>query len=184
MAWIARICSGLFALGLGAAPVLADSHRPAALAIWSAETCLRLGDAAFEHGMSDELAEADQAALEQVFSTATFECLGLSMEMCEGRAEGDACLSDLANWVRDTRAEIVASLPDVEDDAYARALERAAAADEANCEHMSDAERERYCAVVAEGMALEDAYGAWRLARREGAMALEGHDPVDLELIR
>jgi hypothetical protein len=70
-------------------------------------------------------------------------------------------------------------------DRYAAALARAGApADPADCAHLEEADRARYCEIVSEGSALEDAYSAWRLARRVGVVALEGHPPVDLEVIR
>lgn len=158
------------------APVVADNHRPAADAIWSAETCLRVGDAAFEFSLTEGLTEEDEVNLLRVYSTATYECLGLSMEICEGQESGEACLSDLVSWVRDHRGEVVAGLPaTIETDStfrsgrYRRGLERAqAAADQTHCDSLSEEQRARYCETVSEGMALEDAYGAWRIARREG----------------
>lgn len=173
---------------LSTQPALAEGHTGA----WSPEICLQGADAAFEHSLNDDVEAADRTALENVFEIATFECLGLSMEICEGQEDGVPCLSDLAAWVRDARAGIVARLPEAlaaENDATAERFgllrERAGApAVEADCDHMSEDARARYCEVVSEGGALEDAYDAWRLARRVGAAPLEGHDPINLEWIR
>lgn len=178
---------------LGAFPALAqDTSGPAEVAIGIAQQCLRLGDAAFEHSLTDGLAEVDRMALVEVFETATFECLGLGMEICEGQGEAEACLGDLTAWVQVRREEIVAGLPDtIETDnaptvgRYEGDLARArTGADQASCDHMSEDQRDRYCETVSEGVALEDAYGAWRVARREGAAPLVGHAPVDLENLR
>lgn len=162
----------------------ADSHGTPA--IFMAETCLRSGDAAFEHALRDDVSDTDRAALEAVYTTATFECLGLSMEICEGLDDSAACLVNLSDWVRRTREGVTADLPDgLEVAGYADALALArAGADPANCTEMSEDQRARYCSVVAEGMALEDAYAAWRLARQAGEMELEGHAPVEMERIR
>lgn len=185
MRGISSVCAGV-ALLASASFAMAEAHRPAAVAIWSAEICLRMGDAAFEQSLRDGVGTEDQAALMRVADTATFECLGLSMEICEGRLGSLGCLGDLATWVGEDRLGLVALLPEtLEVEGYAEALARAgAAADEAECDGMTDREQERYCGVVAEGMALEDAYFAWRMARRDGAADLVGHDPVNLELIR
>lgn len=175
-----------------AAPVVADAHLPAVVAIRIADECTRLGDAAFEHSLIEGLAEGDRMALVGVFESATYECLGLSMEVCEGQETGEVCLDDLTTWVRENREGIVAELPDTIEHEnpltvgrYERNLVRAqAAADTADCDHMNEDQRARYCETVSEGVALEAAYDAWRQARREGAVELEGHAPVDLELIR
>lgn len=151
----------------------AQEPRAAGVAIWAAEVCLSSGDAAFEHGLAEGVTEADRAALLAVAEAATFECLGLAMEMCERQPTADACLADLGEWVRGTRVEITTRLG-VEE----------ITADTAECDHLSEAERARYCEVVSEGVALDAAYEAWRVARSEGDMALESHPPVDLELIR
>ncbi|GAB5449139.1 hypothetical protein [Gymnodinialimonas sp.] len=179
-------------LAFGCCLVGATSALAQSAAITVAEMCLSQGDAAFEQSLGDGVSEADRGVLEGVFSVATFECLGLAMEICEGQGDGAACLADLATWTREARAAIVADLPEaLENDAperaegFARALEYAAApASEASCSEMTEAERTRYCVVVSEGLALEDAYVAWRLARQEGAVPLEGHAPVDLEILR
>lgn len=177
---------------LMAGPSLAEEHRPADSAIWSAEQCLRLGDGAFEHSLQEDLEEADRAALVEVFETSTFECLGLSMEICEGRETASACLTDLGAWVQETRGAVAGRLPDTLESSvptretrYERALANAEAeADVTQCDAMNDTERDRYCEIVSEGLALDSAYLAWRLARREAVVALEGHAPVDLEMIR
>ncbi|WP_044006415.1 hypothetical protein [Jannaschia sp. CCS1] len=167
-------------------PMLAEGHGPAAVAIFAAETCLQGGDQAFEHSLQEDLAPQDQDALVGLVETASFECLGLAMEICEGQDAALACLGDLETWASEARGAIVARLPDAaEAEGYADVLERAGAdADDAACNHMNEDQRTRYCGMVAEGLALEDAYAAWRMARRTGAVPLEGHDPVDLELIR
>ncbi|MBY4895180.1 hypothetical protein KUL25_20655 [Rhodobacteraceae bacterium N5(2021)] len=164
--------------------VAQDGPRPAAIASGIAQECLRLSDAAIEQSLADDLAEADQAVLVETFEQATFECLGLSMEICEWQEAGVACLGDLAAWVRTHRAAIVARLADVTLSEPAALARAGAEADTTTCDHMSDAERERYCEIVSEGVALEDAYGAWRMARREGAVDLVGHDPIDLERLQ
>lgn len=177
---------------LSTQPTFAQGQVPIDLDLDSPELCFWVNDAAYEHSLRDGLSDADQTALTNTFETATYECLGLHMMICEDRDDSVECLSSLSSWVRAERAEIIARLPaEIEYDnaftarRYTRTVERAGApADEADCDHMSEAERERYCEIVAEGRALEDAYDAWRMARREGAVELVGHDPVELELIR
>lgn len=190
----AGIGLGVFVAGLlaGLPAVAQEGPGAGTVAIGVARDCLRLADAAFEQSLDPALSDADRALLEGVVSAATFECLGLSMEICERQGEGTACLDDLTEWTRETRVEIVVELPDAFEsetparaDAYARALEFAEApASDVACEEMTEAERARYCAVVSEGLALDDAYQAWRLARLEGAAPLVGHAPVDLEMLR
>ncbi|WP_224814024.1 hypothetical protein [Hasllibacter sp. MH4015] len=180
------------ALALMPWAAFAQAQGEASGAVAAAEACLELGDAAFEQSLTDTLDPSDVEALEQVYSTATFECLGLAMAICEREVDGAACLVDLADWMRGARADIVAQVPDALENedaaqvaAYGEAQARAASpADEADCAHMGEEDRARYCAVVSEGMALEDAYAVWRMARRDGAVPLEGHGPIDLELIR
>ncbi len=192
MVWRLRICTVVVALGMGAVPLVAEEHSASELGFWSPHGCLLVNDYAFEHSLQEGLAEADRIALTNVFATATYECLGLAMEICEGQDDSIACLGELSGWVRNARVTIVARLPaEIEFEnalsarRYARRLESAAAAaDEAACDHLDEAERVRYCEVLSEGVALEDAYHVWRMARREGAVALEGHPLVDLELIR
>lgn len=175
-----------------AGPAFADSHDPQGAAVWSAQMCLEASDQGFEQSLNDDLAEADRAALVSLYERATYACLGLAMEVCEGRDAPEACLGVLSDWVEAERARIVATLPaEISDEnallaqQYGPVLERAAApADDTQCAHLSDADRTRYCDVIAQGVALADAYEVWRMARRVGEVPLEGHGPVDLELIR
>jgi hypothetical protein len=182
----------LVTLSISALPAFAEDHGMPEFEMNSPGLCLWVNDAAFEHSLQDGLSEADQTALTNVYLSATFECLGLSMTICEGQDDSIECLSELSRWVQEERANIVARLPAtieydnaITAERYVRTLERASApADEVECDHLSDVERDRYCEIVAEGGALHDAYDAWRMARQEGVVDLVGHDPVDLELIR
>lgn len=190
MVW--RMSTCVVAFWVSVAPAYAQEGGASEAEFWSPQECLLVNDYAFEHSLRDGLAEADRVALTNVFEVATYECLGLAMEICEGQDGSITCLNHLSAWVRDQRAAIVARLPaEIEYEnaftarRYTQTLERAGApADEAVCDHLSDAHRARYCEVVSEGEALEGAYDAWRMARREGVVDLEGHPPVDMELIQ
>ncbi|MEJ6391370.1 hypothetical protein [Gymnodinialimonas ulvae] len=170
-----------------------DQHRPAADAIWLAEGCLVVGGRAFETSLAGGFSEEDDLLLRQVYSSASHTCLFEARGFCDLPEADGACLSDLSVWLREVRSQITDGLPEAieggnrfAEGRYRRAMERARGeANPANCNQIADpAERERYCEVVSETVALEDAYDVWRLARRQGAVPLVGNEPVDLEYLR
>lgn len=188
-----RASASLAALFIGVDAARSDEHRPAAIEISVASECLALGDRVFETSLVAGLPDEDLVLLTNIYSTATVECLTTSIGGCDHANTDELCLPDLAAWVRKSRAGIVSELPEAilaesrfVPRRYSMALARAVGdADREVCGYISDElERERYCEILAETAALESAYYAWRLARRHGAVPLEGHQPVDLEMLR